>query len=333
MTKITSTDIANMLNISQASVSRAFQKNSSMKPKKRTEILKHCVENQYKPEKAKTLLETTNPTRIAFLLSELHNPFFSNLLNAFAEVLAQHKQYQLEIHIVQNHQEESLRDLLSVLKRNGVQGIITASLLADSALPHLTEEMAIPLIAINRSIDHKHTSCVTVDNFKNAYNMAEILHKKGHTNFAFIADDKKIATIRDRKLGIQQYIIDNNLSPLHIISCDTGYDDAYKQTTLAYKKLKEKKVTAIIGGNDIMAIGGMDSLRHEYNISIPQDMAFMGFDDIPMASWKAYQLSTVRQHVYLMSREAFETLEIILTENVSGLHRKSLGKTILRNSI
>ena len=333
MSKINSTDIANILNISQASISRAFNKNSSMTHHKRRAILKCCIENSYRRDKAKIILETENPTRIAFLLNELHNPFFSWLLNAFSEVISQHKQYRLEIHIVQNKDEDSLRDLLSSLKRSGVEGIIAASLLADSQLPYVTAEMKIPLIAINRSIDHKYTSCVTADNYKNAYRVAEILHKKGHTNFTFISDNKRIGTIKDRLDGIMQYIKDNDIAPLHIIQCDTSYDGAYEETTLAYKALMKNKTTAVIGGNDIMAIGAMDSLRHENNISVPQNIAFMGFDDIPMASWKAYQLSTVRQRVNLMSREAFETLEIILTENVSGLLRKSQGKIILRSSV
>lgn len=332
MNPVNSTHIAHLLNVSQASVSRAFDGGSSMTQRKRTQILKRCIAEGYRVSDAQTLLRTENPIRIAFLINELHNPFFSSLINDFAETVAQQNQYSLEFHVVTDQSESHLRTLLKNLKRTGVQSLISASHMSDSALPQIADEYDFPLIAINRSVIHSATSSVAADNYKNAYKVAEYLYDKGHANILFIADNKNVPTIAERLHGVLDFADATSGVAVSVLRVDLSYDGAYQGVKANPNMIQGQGITAIIGGNDIMAIGAIDALRGDYNINVPADMNVFGFDDIPMAGWQAYQLSTVRQRTRLMSQEALEVLNMVLEHNESGLERKSQGAFILRNT-
>lgn len=332
MKKINSTYMAELLNVSQASISRAFDLKSSMTNRRRTQILKRCMAEGYRTEDAQAMLKTENPIRIAFLVNELHNPFFSSLINDFSETIGEYKQYLMEVHVVANHSEQHLRGILKNLHRTGVQSIISASHLGDSVLPQIAEELKIPLIAINRNIIHGSASCVASDNYKNAYKVTEYLHEKGHKNILFLSDSKGVCTIHDRLNGYTDYVTEKIQGTPFTLKADLSYQGAYDTIKENYDMIKNNGITALIGGNDIMAIGAIDSLRAEHGLSVPEQMNVFGFDDIPMANWHPYQLSTVRQRTRLMSREALEILDLILQQNETGLERKSQGAFIIRRT-
>lgn len=332
MKKINSTHMAKLLNVSQASVSRAFDLKSSMTNRRRTQILKRCIAEGYRVADAKLMLKTENPIRIAFLVNELHNPFFSSLINDFSEAIGEYDQYLLEIHVVADHSEYYLRGLLKNLQRTGVQSLISASHMKDSFLPDVAHDLNIPLIAINRSVIHSNASSVAADNYKNAYKVSEYLWGKGHRNIMFLADNRDVRTVQDRLQGCTNYMQSQQGGHLFTLSTDLSYDGAYNIIKNRGHLIKDKGITALIGGNDIMAIGAIDALRAEHSFHIPDDLNIFGFDDIPMASWQPYQLSTVRQRTRLMSRETIEILDMILNQKEAGLERKSQGTFILRHT-
>ena len=332
MKKVNSTHMATLLGISQASISRAFDPKTSMTNQMRTKILKRCLQEGYRVGDAENLLKTENLIRVAFLVDELHNPFFSSLLNDFSEVMAEYEQYLLEIHIVSDHSESHLQNLVRNLKRTGVQSIISVAHVVDTPLPKIAQEKGIPLIAINRTIMDANSSSVASDNYRNGYNVAQYLYEKGHRQFLFVCPNRSVPTVDDRLAGCRQFLSENTGGEVSVIKGEFSYDGAYQAIKTNPSMFRKKNITALIGANDIMAIGAIDALRQELHMSVPDDVNVFGFDDIPMAAWEPYQLSTIRQRTRLMSQEAIEILEIILQQNVTGLERKSQGSFILRNS-
>ena len=332
MKKVNSTHMAELMDISQASISRAFDPKTSMTNQMRTQILKRCLLEGYRISDAEKLLKTENPIKIAFLVAELHNPFFSSLLNDFSEIIAEYEQYMLEVHIVSNHSESYLHNLVQNLKRTGVQSIISVAHIVDTPLTKIAKDKGIPLIAINRTIMDASSSSVASDNYKNGYNVAQYLYEKGHRQFLFVGANTPVPPVDDRLAGCKQFISETTDVALSVIKGHFSYEGAYEAIKTNSHIIKDKNITALIGANDIVAIGAIDALRQELHISVPHDINVFGFDDIPMAAWEPYQLSTIRQRTRLMSREAIDIIEIILEQNVTGLERKSQGTFILRNS-
>ena len=89
---------------------------------------------------------------------------------------------------------------------------------------------------------------------------------------------------------------------------------------------------ALFCANDLMAIGALDALRHELGCKVPDDVLVAGFDDVPEASWKAYDLTTVLQDGASMVAEAVELLHQMMasTQSAGGVLRTVPGHLIER---
>ena len=77
---------------------------------------------------------------------------------------------------------------------------------------------------------------------------------------------------------------------------------SYEAGYAAARRLLARKPRpdAIFGANDVVALGVVDAARREFGLKVPQDLSVVGFDDISMASWPAYSLTTLRQPVKAM---------------------------------
>ncbi len=94
--------------------------------------------------------------------------------------------------------------------------------------------------------------------------------------------------------------------------------------------LLPRKPDAIFFASDILAIGGMDALRREAKIAIPDDIVVAGFDDVAMAGWPAYSLTTYRQPIDDLIDA---TLELLTADDVvPPVHRSIAGELIIRSS-
>ena len=90
---------------------------------------------------------------------------------------------------------------------------------------------------------------------------------------------------------------------------------------------------AIFCANDIMAMGVLDTLRHAHGLSVPDDMAVVGFDDVPMAGWPSFDLTTVRQRRNRMIEVTLDLLDDLRGDaEAPPVHRLIPGRLILRSS-
>ncbi len=329
---MTATDVAHALNVSQPSISRAFHRESPISSAKRKLILEKSIEMGYKQDQAKKILLEEEQTRLAFVVGEMHNPFFSSLMKDFSHMMEGKKYHLLSIHILENETPTKLKALLTALKKDQVRGIFAASISPNSTLPNLCSQFGMALVLINRPTKFLNVSAVACDNQESAYQVAKFLHHKNHSQFAFITSHSEIPTFEDRLNGVQDYLKQAGLPELLILKCQQNYRDAYQVVVDHQFALRERGVTAVIGGNDLIALGALDALRHQLDVSVPEEMAVFGFDDIPMASWDSYQLSTIRQRTRLMSEEAFELMRLYLEQNLFGLRRLSQGQFVIRKS-
>ena len=89
---------------------------------------------------------------------------------------------------------------------------------------------------------------------------------------------------------------------------------------------------ALFCANDLMAIGALDAIRHELGLRVPEDVMVAGFDDVPEASWKAYDLTTVLQDGPAMVAEAVTVLQrmIAAPDSKGGILRTVPGRLIER---
>jgi DNA-binding LacI/PurR family transcriptional regulator len=194
-----------------------------------------------------------------------------------------------------------------------VDGIITASVGMTGDLAARCEAAGIPVVMFNRGQDGANVGTVTSANIAGGRKVAEFLVSCGHKTIAHISGWGGSSTGRDRHKGFVDGLAAAGMTPSAVI--DGMYDrDVAAQAT---RDLMQSAAPpdAIFVGNDHMAFAVVDVLRHELGLRVPEDVAVVGYDDVPLATWPAYNLTTVRQP---LNRMVDASINMLLAQIVEG---------------
>jgi LacI family transcriptional regulator len=148
---------------------------------------------------------------------------------------------------------------------------------------------------------------ISCSNRQGAYDGASYLLSLGHRRLGFITGNLAMGSSRSRLAGYRQALSDHGVveDPALVVEGDylqpSGYAGAHTLFALP------EPPTAVFASNDVMAFGAMEAIR-EAGLRIPQDISVLGFDDIPQAAGVAPALTTVRQPLHEMGRQAVQML-------------------------
>ena len=160
-------------------------------------------------------------------------------------------------------------------------------------------EAGLPVVLFNRGMEGDMLSSVTSDNVLGGQIAGQALLAGGHRRIAHIAGWRNSSTGRDRAEGFLQALEAAGQTALWVE--DGLYSrDAAARITRARCADPVQRPDAIFVGNDHMAFAVMDVLRSELGLDLPGDMSIIGFDDVPLAGWPAYDLTTLRQPLHRM---------------------------------
>jgi len=303
MSKVTSQDVARLAGVSQSAVSRVFS-GASASSATMQKVRAAAEELGYRPNRLAQAMITGKSRIIGLMVAYLDNQFYPVALEALSRQL-QDAGYHILIFMVDNtddHVESVLQDLMDYR----VDGIVTASVGLSNALVARCVVAGIPVVMFNRAQDDMRVSAVTSDNVAGGRAVAQFLVAGGHKRIAHIAGWQGSSTGRDRAQGFMQGLADHGLTP-HAVA-----DGAYRQDTAAEITRQmfsaPERPDAVFVGNDHMAFAVMDVLRFELGLSVPEDVSVVGYDDVPIAAWPAYDLTTVRQPVNRMVEATVRTM-------------------------
>ncbi|ACJ29422.1 Periplasmic binding protein/LacI transcriptional regulator [Shewanella piezotolerans WP3] len=323
VTKATSIDIAYKAGVSQSTVSRALRDSPLVNLETRQRIQAIAKELNYKVDKNASNLRMQNSQTLALLLCEdptnddsLINPFFLSMLGSITRASAQ-KGYDLLV----SFQQLSSDWHADYEDSNKADGII---LLGYGDFVDYERKLA-KLLEQNTHFviwgaEHNHKSVLTIgcDNHQGGVSATEHLLSKGHKNIAFIGDSSSHSPeFRDRYLGHlaalkKAGIKDNSAMQFAAISTETSGFDA----TNALLNSGES-FDAIFAASDLIAIGAIRALNAR-GLKVPADVAVIGYDDIPVASFANPPLTTIKQNTKLAGEILVDSvLKLINGEQVS----------------
>jgi DNA-binding LacI/PurR family transcriptional regulator len=167
----------------------------------------------------------------------------------------------------------------------------------------------IPVVMFNRGQDDDRLSEVTSDNIAGGRRAARHLIDTGHRRIAHVMGWQGSSTGRDRAEGFKQALRDAGLEPFAMI--DGMYAREAASQAVRDMFTSADKPDAIFVANDHMAFAVMDTLRFEMGLRVPEDVSVIGYDDVPMAAWPSYNLTTIRQPVRRMVEA---TVDILLNQ-------------------
>ncbi|GAG43387.1 unnamed protein product, partial [marine sediment metagenome] len=203
--------------------------------------------------------------------------------------------------------EENKHDGFYLLKNGFADGaIIFDTREIDRRVDYLVERK-IPFVIVGRDNVYEATSFVNLDNVKAGYLGAEHLIKKGNKYIRFFLGDKNFTVNQDRTKGFIQACSD-----YHIKSESAHIDYGISSPKMAYEKMKnvleEEVPDAVFISGDQRAIGVYHAIQ-EKELKIPQDIAVLGIDNIPLSEYYYPALTTISQSVRKMANGAIEILD------------------------
>ena len=294
--KVTSAEVARLAGVSQSAVSRVFTPGASVSAKTMEKVRAAAEELGYRPNVLARSLITGRTRIIGLVVAYLENQFYPMALELLSRAL-QARGYHILVFMAENSTER-VAQVMSELLDYQVDGIITASVAMSNDLTTRCDGAGIPVVMFNRGQDDARLSEVTSDNVNGARRAAEFLIKGGHKRIAHVMGWQGSSTGRDRAEGFKQAMQAAGLQPFAMVDGTYSREKAAAVT----RELCQgpERPDAIFVGNDHMAFAVMDTLRHEFGLRVPQDVSVVGYDDVPMAAWPAYGLTTIRQPVNRM---------------------------------
>ncbi|SPH18208.1 Ribose operon repressor [Defluviimonas aquaemixtae] len=326
--KVTSFDVARRAGVSQSAVSRVFTPGASASKKTVDKVRRAAEELGYRPNPLARAMITGKSRIIGLVVAYLDNQFYPMALECLSNTL-QEKGYHILVFTVPQAQTDIGRIVQELLDYQ-VDGIVTASVAMTNDLTNLCEAAGIPVVMFNRGQDDPRLSEVTSDNVAGGRTVANFLAAGGHKRIAHIAGWQEASTGRDRAKGFAEGLRDHGLEPVAVLDGMYNRDTAASLTRDLFGG--RDRPDAVFVGNDHMAFAVMDVLRFELGLKVPGDVSVVGYDDVPIASWPAYDLTTIRQPVNRMVEAATKTLISRIEGDTEPRHILIPGPLMMRGS-
>lgn len=315
MTKVTAKMVAREAGVSLAAVSRAFQPNSPLAEAKRSHILRIAAEFGYKTPSGRMLSRVASGT-ISFVAGDLSNPFYPVVLEELS--LRLHEQgRKLVLHAVPAGGSVDL--VMQQVLDYRSDAVIIASATMSSQFARECRKQNLQVILFNRVQSDLEMNAVTCDNYRGGRIVAAHLMARGCQRIGYISGLRNTSTHLERSRGFMDELEKNGLKTF----CEGDGSFSYSQARDAALALLQAQSLpdALFCENDIMALAAIDVARM-IGLRVPEDLAIIGFDDIPLASWEAYRLTTIRQPMRRMVAETLQLIDMNMTgEAVNGTIR------------
>jgi len=303
--KTTSHDIAREAGVSQSTVSRALRRDPRVDPATAARVLEVAERLGYSPNLSARSLVTQRTKTIAVVVADITNPFYPQLVEALHEQLGR-AGYRM---ILFNERTDARGDggIEVFLASGGADGALFLSVTIDPGVSQMLSRSPVPTVLLNRDADGPRVDRVMADHRGGAMMVADLLAGLGHSRIAMIAGPANTSTSRDREAGFGEQLkrhglaLDPSLRRAGEFSHQSGF-----QWTSELMSLDDPP-TAIFCVNDVVGFGALDAARR-LRIDVPNELSIVGFDDIPMASWESFSLTTVRQPLTDMARDAARLL-------------------------
>lgn len=322
----TAHDVAALAGVSQSAVSRCFTPGASISDDTRRRVQAAAEQLGYRPNLIARSLIKRRSTIIGVVIPGLQNPFYSSVLEALSADLAA-AGYRI---LLFNAPARGTPDpVLDEVLNYRVDALILVSSTLSSGLADECQNIGLPVVQLNRTAERSTVSSVVGDNHGGAATVARFLLACEHQRFAFIAGLETASTSREREAAFLATIEEAG-KPVKRAVANYAFDEA--QAAARTLLSGDAPPDAIFCANDYMALAVLGVARAEFGLTVGRDISIAGFDDLPMAAWPEFSLTTFRQPVRAMSARAVAMIDAQLQGTDSGRSEVVAGDLVVRGS-
>ncbi len=300
-------DVAKYAGVSTATVSRVLNSSPSIRPQTRDKVQQAIQALGYELPESNPVMKLNGSKLIMVLVPNIENPFYSGIVKGI-EAAAREYDFSVIFTNTQGHSGMELK-YLDMLEQKQVAGVISLDpMTAQQALPKRIIEL--PWVMCSEYVPDSPVAYVSIDHQQAAKDAVLYLVSKGHSRIAMVNSDERYIYAQQRGEGYVAALNSAGLSLEADYMQSMGGID-YPLGELAARRLMtlEHPPTAIFAVSDTLAIGVMKAM-FRMGKRVPEDVAVIGFDDIPLADMFEPSLTTIHQPTFEMGQEAMRMLAL-----------------------
>lgn len=289
---VTLKEVAERAGVSRSAVSRTFTEGASVSARTREKVEKAAKALGYKPSLIARSLATSRTKLIGLVADNFQNPAFLEVFDLFTSELQTRGFRPLLVNLSGETSPEKSVDLL---RQYSVDGVIVATSTLPASFAHAFHAADIPVIhTFGKFQPGAPVHVVGIDNVSCGAMAARTFADRGYTRVALLAGPRTATSTQDRVAGFQTTAARLGLEVAR--TCYAGNYTYQAGCDAMGELLSDPDVEAVFCGDDLICMGAMDTARAAGK-AIPGDIGFLGFNDIAMAGWAAYALTTIRQPI------------------------------------
>jgi LacI family transcriptional regulator len=313
-------DVAARAGVSVGTVSNVLNRPSKVSPATRERVEEAIAELRFVRHESGRHLRAGRSRTIAYLGLAVSNPYFTDVARGVEDIA---RKSGLAVFLCNSDGDPSREDdYLDMLMEQRVRGVLVSPF--NELKPHLEQlrrrGIAVVLVSTTGSAEF---CSVSVDDVDGGILAIEHLLDLGHRRIAFVGDLIAVC-FADRLRGARRAFVSADLDPHSLMVIETEYRDIVEGRRAGERLLaltRRRRPTAVFCGNDLIALG---LLQHfiQQGVTVPDDIAIVGYDDIEFAGAAAVPLTSVRQPRHDLGRIATELLLAECEQPDEHVHRQ-----------
>ncbi len=295
-------DVAKLAGVSISTVSRVVSGSANVEQTTRDRVLKVIEETGYRPNLNARSLRSRSGQLVGLALPKIVHDTFSTIIH-HAEDEANRMGYGLIIGNT-NDDPERERSFIQDLLARHVDAIIFSRVSDASHLPDRVRERGLPIVVIDRGIEHDTIPSIETDNYGAGKMVANMFLQGGHRRIATITGPQNVKLVRDRDRGFLETLAAAGVqvAPEHHVESNFEYEGG----VMAGKELLklDELPTAIWAQSDMIAVGLLKVFQAA-GVRVPEDVSLVGMDNVPVSRMVTPALTSVDQSFEEFCRRAF----------------------------
>ena len=299
--RVTGADVANAAGVSPSAVSRTFTPGASVSPATRDRVLRAAVALGYRPHFIARSSRERHGNLVGILISDLGNPWYAMAVQRLSQALQEHAFHAV---LFDANTPDMLTRIVPLILQYQLDGLLIGAPDMPLIVADVCAGTATPIVMFGRlSKPELGLSSVACDDHQSGREVVDLLVERGYQRLAYLGGEAGPIADTRRGEGFAERVHELRLPPITNVSAS---ESSYAAGGRAADALlgHAQRPDAVFCQNDVLAIGFLDVARNRYGLNVPDDLAVVGFDDIPAASQFPYQLTTVQQPLDAMMTEA-----------------------------
>ncbi|MFC5823847.1 LacI family DNA-binding transcriptional regulator [Nonomuraea insulae] len=299
-------DVAEAAGVHTATASRALNPKTRQQISAETarRVMRAAQALGYQPNSAARSLKTSRSSTVGLVIPDLTNPLFPPIVRGVESVL-ESDGYNVWI-VNTDNDDERERAQIESLRSRQVEGLIVATARLEHPLLRRLHQQGVTMVLINRQVEDLSIPAVTGDDATGVAAAVDHLVRLGHTRIAHLSGPLTTSTGRVRAQAFRHAVRDHGLPDDLVIEC-ARWSEEDGATAMRELLAGEAQFTAIMAGNDLIALGCYDVFA-ERGISCPDDVSVIGFNDMPFLDKLRPPLTTVAVPHHELGAEAARML-------------------------